>query len=184
MTDPQDVTQLLQDWSSGDAQAGERMALVVSDELRRISQRLLRAERPSHTLEPNALVNEAFARLIQVDVEWQDRAHFYAFAARLMRRILINYAEARSASKRGGGQVLITLSEEQAGAVEPEAELIELHEAIEALTRYDERKGALIEMQFFGGLSIEEMASVLDTSPSTVTRDLRFARAWLKDRLS
>jgi len=184
MGSPNDITQMLGDWSRGDEAAGERMAPLVFDELRAISRRLLRGERPSHTLQPTALVNEAFERLVQVEVDWQDRAHFFAFSARLMRRILINHAERRSTEKRGGDRIVVSLTQGEAFAgPETDAALIELHEAIEALAAYDDRKARLIELQYFGGLTVEEMAHVENMSPSTVTRDLRFARAWLKDRL-
>jgi RNA polymerase sigma factor (TIGR02999 family) len=184
MGSPHDITQMLGDWSRGDDAAGERMAPIVFDELRAISRRLLQGERSSHTLQPTALVNEAFERLVKVDVDWQDRAHFYAFSARLMRRILINHAERRSADKRGGDRIVLSLTHGEAAA-EPEtdAALIELHDAIEALAVYDDRKARLIELQYFGGLTVEEMACVEDISQSTVARELRFARAWLKNRL-
>ncbi len=184
MTEPNDITQLLADWANGDTEAGDQIAPIVSDELREISRRLLRRERASHTLQPTALVNEAFERLIKVEVDWQDRAHFFAFSARLMRRILINYAEQRSAAKRGGGQIMVTLADDQASVADADAALIDLHQGIEELAKYDERKAKLIEMQYFGGMTVTEMAQVMKTSESTVTRDLRFGRAWLKDFLS
>ncbi|MEL6414916.1 MAG: ECF-type sigma factor, partial [Pseudomonadota bacterium] len=184
MADPTDITQLLAQWSSGDDKAGDRIAPIVSYELLAISRRLLRSERASHTLKPTALVNEAFERLMKVDVDWQDRAHFFALSARLMRRILINYAEQRAAAKRGGGQIMVTLSPDQEAIEDTDASLLDLNQAIEELAKYDERKAKLIEMQYFGGMAVAEMAKVLDTSQSTVTRDLRFARAWLKDYLS
>ena len=184
MAEPKDITQLLAQWSSGDDKAGDRIAPIVSDELLAISRRLLRSERASHTLQPTALVNEAFERLMKVDVDWQDRAHFFALSARLMRRILINYAEQRAAAKRGGGQIMVTLSPDQEAIDDTDASLLDLNQGIEELAKYDERKAKLIEMQYFGGMAVAEMSKVLDTSQITATRDLRFARAWLKDYLS
>lgn len=179
-----DVTQLLRQWRDGDADAVDALIPQLHAELQQISHRLMRRERPDHTLQPTALVNEAFERLIDIEVDWKDRTHFFALAARLMRRILINHAEARRAAKRGGGAIMVTLDEGSAAGEDPGLALLDVNTALEALAIEDQRKASLVEMQYFGGLTVEQMAEVTGTSVSTVTRELRFARAWLKDRLS
>ena len=144
------------------------------------------AERPfdaGHTLQPTALVHEVYGRLVDADVAWQDRAHFYALAARMMRRLLVDHAKARSAAKRGGG-LRVTLDEASLPAGDADAELLDLDEALTALAELDPRKAELIQLQYFGGLSFREMEAVTGLSSSTLDRDLRMARAWLKDRLS
>ncbi|MEM6912669.1 MAG: sigma-70 family RNA polymerase sigma factor [Pseudomonadota bacterium] len=183
MDDDQNVTSYLKAWSSGDEKAADRLAPLVYEELRRIAERLFRSERPGHTLQPTAIVHEAYARLVGIDIDWQDRAHFYAISARLMRRLLINYAEKRSALKRGGQDIRVTLDESSAPAKETDVVLLELEDALNALSGSDPRKAQLIEFQYFGGLTTEEMSLATGTSVSTVGRELRFARAWLKDYL-
>ncbi|MEZ5895148.1 MAG: sigma-70 family RNA polymerase sigma factor [Parvularculaceae bacterium] len=177
-----EITGLLNDWGKGDAGAGEALTPLVYDELHRCAERLFRGERPGHTLQPTALVHEAYARLVYVDVSWRDRAHFYALAARMMKRLLINHANARLAAKRGGDAVHVTLNEEQAACID--APLIELTDALAELEATDARKAELIELKYFGGLTTEEIAAVTGLSVATIGRDLRFARAWLKDKLS
>ena len=181
----ENITQLLHSWSEGDRDAGEALTPLVYDELHRLARRLFQGESDAHTLQPTALVHEAYARLIDVDVSWQNRAHFYALAARMMRRLLINHAKARKAAKRGGSVVRIPLDDElHGGARDSEAELLELDDAIAGLAKVDERKAELIELQYFGGLTLREMENVTGMSQSSLDRHLRLARAWLKDALT
>lgn len=182
MSDGQDITQLLKQWSSGDNVARDQLNEVVYEELRRISRGLFRGERAGHTLQPTALVHEAYAKLVDAEIDWQDRAHFFALAARMMRRLLINHAGKLNAQKRGGDAVQVTLDENVHGT-DQSADLFGLDEALTALGELDARKAELIELQYFGGLSFREMESVTGLSSSTLDRDLRLARAWLKDYL-
>ena len=182
MTPPGDITRLLHQWSEGDLDARDELSPLVYDELRRISARLFRSERRGHTLQPTALVNEAYAKLIDVDVAWQDRAHFFSLAARMMRRLLVNHATQRNAKKRGDGALRVTFDEGSVGAA-PETDMLDLDAALTALADVDARKAELIELQYFGGLSFREMSEVTGLSSSTLDRDLRLARAWLKDFL-
>ena len=184
MGDEPAITRLLNQWSAGDEVAEAALTPLVYDELQRVAKRLFRGEKDSHTLQPTALVHEAFIRLIDVDVTWQDRAHFYALAARLMRRLFVDHAVARNAMKRGGGALRVTFDEASVKGQSADAGLIELEEALQALAALDPRKAQLIELQYFGGLSFREMAAVTGLSSSTLDRDLRLARAWLKDALS
>jgi RNA polymerase sigma factor (TIGR02999 family) len=174
-----DVTQLLKAWSDGDAGALQRLAPVVEAELRLLARVYMSGERGCYTLQPTALINEAYLRLLQWNpVEWRCRAQFYAVAAKMMRRILANYAVARRRQKRGGAPVLVSLT--QAGDVPDRTEdLLALDEALVALAKLDERKAQLIELHYFGGLKAEEAAEVLDISPRTAFRELDLARAWL-----
>ena len=183
MNDEGNVTSYLKAWSNGDEKAADDLAPLVYEELRRIAARLFRSERQGHTLQPTALVHEAYARLVDANVDWQDRAHFYAIASRSMRRLLIDYAEKRNALKRGGNDIRVTLDESSTPASETDVVLLDLDAALSALSANDPRKAQLIELQYFGGLTTEEMAVAMGTSVSTVGRDLRFARAWLKDYL-
>ncbi len=178
-----EITELLQHRSRGEPSDADALSAMVYEELQRIARRIFRSERTSHTLQPTALVHEAYVRLVDVDVSWRDRAHFYALAARMMRRLLINHAEKRNAEKRGGHEVRITLDESATPANEPDIALLELNEALNQLSSFDPRKAELIELQYFGGLSTEEMAQTVGISTSSVGRDLRFARAWLRDHL-
>lgn len=178
------ITQLLQSWRAGDAAAGEQLAPLVYDELHRVASRLFRSERHGHTLQPTALVNEAYTRLVSVNVDWRDRAHFFALAARMMRRLLVNHATARDAAKRGGASHRVTLEETAAVGIDRDEELLSLDAALGELGELDPRKLEIIELHFFGGLTFGEMALVTGLSPSTLDRDMRLARAWLKDRLS
>ena len=184
MESPGDITQLLNQWAGGDDKAGDELTPLVYDELHKIAARMFRSERSGHTLQPTALVHEAYANLVGADVSWQDRAHFYSLAARMMRRLLVNHANAKNAAKRGGGALRVTLEESKTPAVDDSAELLDLDEALTMLAEFDERKAELIQLQYFGGLSFKEMAEVTNLSTSTLDRDLRFARAWLKDQLS
>jgi RNA polymerase sigma-70 factor (ECF subfamily) len=173
------LTQLLNAWSHGDAEALEKLAPAVETELRRLARAYLGRESPGHTLQPTALINEAYLRLIEWNsVEWQGRTHFFAVAAKIMRRVLVNRAVARKRQKRGGEAVQVSL--EQAGdSPHRTADLVALDEALDALGQVDERKSRLIELRFFGGLDVEEAANVLGISVRTAHRDWDLARAWL-----
>ena len=174
------MTQLLVAWSGGDRAALDELAPLVYDELRRIARRHMKREREGHTLQTTALVNEAYMRLIdQREVRWQNRAHFFAIAARMMRRILIDHARGRHYEKRGGGAPHVALDEAAELSDGRAAEMVALDEALDALAALDERKGRVVEMRFFGGLSAEEIAEVLGVSPDTVAREWRRAKAWL-----
>lgn len=174
-----EVTQLLKRWCRGDGRALELLAPMLEDELRRLANRCLRREPADHTLQPTALVNEAYLRLLDWNaVEWQDRAHFLAVAAKMMRRILVNYAVARRSRKRGGSALFVSLTE--AGTVPVGTpDLIALDEALMALAKFDERKSRLVELRYFGGLTSEEAAQVLGISPRTANREWEMARLWL-----
>ena len=174
-----DVSCLLQAWSRGDSGALDRLTPIVYDELRRLAQRHLRGERNGHSLQATALVNEAYVRLVDLTrIQWQDRAHFFAVSAQVMRRILVDRARRRNA-KRGRGLPHISLDDAVVVAPEPSLDLVALDEALQALARVDARKAQVVEMRFFGGLSVEESAAVLQVSSVTVMRDWRTAKAWL-----
>lgn len=175
-----DVTQLLVEWGNGDQTALETLIPLVYDELHRVARRYMRRESPGHTLQTSALVNEAFLRLVdQRSVRWQNRAHFFSVAARLMRRILVDHARARARVKRGGGAFKISLGDATVAVHEPEAGIVEIDEALARLSNVDPRKAQIVEMKFFGGLTTEEVAEVLQVTPRTVEREWRKARAWL-----
>jgi RNA polymerase sigma-70 factor (ECF subfamily) len=178
------VTGILLKWREGDEAALERLVPIVHNELRRIARRCMAGERAGHSLQATALVNEAYLRLIDVQhVNWQNRAHFLAMSARLMRRILVDYARSKGYQKRGGGAVKVTFDESLPAAAEPALDLVALDDALEALAAMDERKSRVIELRFFGGLSVEETATVLAVSPETVMRDCKLAKAWLMREL-
>ena len=183
MADGGEITALLNDWSRGDRAAADRLAPLIYDELRTVARRLFRSEPDGHTLQPTALVHEAFAKLIDVEITWMDRAHFYALAARMMRRLLINKAHARRAEKRGGDAIRVTFADEYAPAPGVDTDVLALSEALAKLEALDPPKAELIEMRYFGGLSIRELETVTGRSSSSLGRDLRFARAWLKQQL-
>ena len=181
---PADITGILQAWADGDRAALERLVPLVYRELRRIAHRYMRAESPDHTLRTTALVNEAYLRLIEVDnVRWHDRVHFFAVAAQIMRRILVDAARARGREKRGGDAPLLKLNDSIEALVERGPELIALDDALNSLAKMNNRMAQVVEMRFFGGLSVEETATVLGISAQTVVRDWRFARAWLTREL-
>jgi RNA polymerase sigma factor (TIGR02999 family) len=178
--DTPDVTGLLLAWGTGDETALERLVPLVHAELRRIARRCMAGERAGHSLQATALVNEAYLRLIDVQhVNWQNRAHFLAMSARLMRRILVDYARSRGYQKRGGGAVKVTFDEGLPVVGGRDQDLVAVDDALEALAKIDERKGKVVELRFFGGLSVEETAAVLKVSPETVMRDWKLAKAWL-----
>ena len=177
---PSEVTQLLKDWSSGDHEALDRLIPIVYAELRAIAARYLRRERRDHTLQPTALVNEAYLRLIdQKQVQWQNRAHFIGVAAQMMRRILVDHAKSHNRAKRGGGAQRVSLDEVMAVSDERATELLELDSALTALATFDDRKSRVVEMRYFGGLTVEETAEVLKVSEMTVAREWKLAKAWL-----
>jgi RNA polymerase sigma factor (TIGR02999 family) len=158
---------------------------LVYQELHRLAHHYMSRERPGHTLQTSALVNEAFVRLAdQRDVQWQNRAHFVGLAGQMMRRILVDYARNRGYAKRGGGAVQVSLDDELVVSDERSAEVVALDDALQSLARLDERKSRLVELRFFGGLSIEETAEVLGVSPGTVMRDWTLAKAWLRREMS
>ena len=178
------VTLLLRAWSSGDSAAMHRLAPVLHTELKRIARRYMAKERKDHTLQPSALVNEAFLRLVDArGVRWQDRAHFYALAAQTMRRILVNYALARGAGKRGGSVRKVSLEDALVASPERDERIVELDAALEKLAGLDDRKARIVEMRYFAGLSVEETAAVLKVSPQTVLRDWSLAKSWLAREL-
>jgi RNA polymerase sigma factor (TIGR02999 family) len=181
---PRALTEWLVAWSGGDESALERLVPVVHAELRRLARREMRRERDGHTLQTTALVNEAYLRLIDLGgVTWKDRAHFFAMSARLMRRILVDHARARRYQKRGGGAQVVPFDEELTAVNEPRADLVALDDALTALASLDPRKGQVVELRFFGGLSVEETAASLGVSEGTVLRDWRLAKAWLLHEL-
>jgi RNA polymerase sigma factor (TIGR02999 family) len=177
------VTTLLRAWRRGDQAAFERLTPLVYDQLRRRARHYLRGERPNHTLRPTALVHEAYLRLVNLDqVDWQDRSHFFALAARQMRRILVDSARARRYQKRGGGAVSVTFDEALAVS-RRDPDLVALDDALELLAQQDERKVRVVELRFFGGLTNDEIAAALGISSDTVTRDWQMAKLWLRRAL-
>jgi RNA polymerase sigma-70 factor, ECF subfamily len=179
------VTALVLAWGQGDQGAFDQLVPLVYAELHRIAKRCMAGERAGHSLQATALVNEAYVRLIDVQrVRWQDRAHFLAMAARMMRRVLVDVARAKGYQKRGGGAVRVTFDELALPPAEPGHDLVALDDALEAFAQVDERKSKVIELRFFGGLSVEETAEVLDVSVDTVMRDWKLARAWLLRELT
>lgn len=180
-----EVTILLRAWGGGDKQALDRLAPLVYRELHQIAGRLMAGQRPNHTLQTTALINEAYLRLVDTrGASWQDRAHFFALCASAMRQILIDHARARASAKRGGDQFVIELDEALAADSPPEANLLELDDALNRLAALDPRKSQVIELRFFGGLNLDETAEALKVSKKTVQRDWDLARAWLYGELS
>lgn len=185
MNEPSDITGLLRDLSQGRRQALDRLMPLIYQELRAIAHSLLRHERPGHTLSTTAVVHEAYLKLVNLDrVEWRDRAHFFAMAARVMRRILIDYARSRKREKRGGNAVQVPLNEAMDLPVAHPEHLLALEDALTRLEVQNERQCRVVECRCFAGLSVEETAEVLGTSPATVKRDWAFSRAWLNRELS
>lgn len=182
---PHDITELLLNWSGGDRDAPAKLMPLVYNELRRLARDHLRRERPDHTLQPTALVNEVYLRLVdQRRVSWQTRAQFFGLAAQLMRHVLVDHARSRAAAKRGGLIHKLSLDEACMAPEEVAAELVALDEALVRLAAIDERKSRVVEMRFFGGLSVEETAEALGVSDKTVMRDWRVAKMWLHRELS
>jgi RNA polymerase sigma factor (TIGR02999 family) len=175
-----DITQLLVAWSDGDQSALDQLAPLIHSELHALAHRYISRERPGHVLQTSALVNEAYLRLIDwKNVRWQNRAHFFGVAAQLMRRILVDFAREKQYLKRGGGVVQVSLSEAASFAMHQSADLVALDEALTALSEIDARKARVVELRFFAGLSVEEVADVLNVSKETVMRDWRLAKVWL-----
>ena len=175
-----EITELLMAWGEGDQEALEQLTPLVHAELRHLAHKYMSRERPGHTLQTTALVNEAYLRLIDwKNVRWQNRAHFFGVSAQLMRRILVDYARDRQSLKRGGGALQVSLSKAAAFSVERDSDLVALDEALTVLAAVDRRKEQVVELRFFGGLSVEEAAEVLKVSAETVMRDWRLAKVWL-----
>jgi RNA polymerase sigma factor (TIGR02999 family) len=180
-----EVTQLLQQWSNGQEQALDRLLPQIHAELRKLAASYLRKERPSHTLQPTALVNEAFLKLVdQRAVKWQNRAHFFGIAAQAMRRILVDHARAHAAGKRGGGERRVSLDDAPAVTGAVDIDVLALDEALTRLAAIDPQQSRVVELRFFGGLTMEETAEVMQISPATVGREWRMAKAWLFAELS
>jgi len=180
MTSDADITALLVDWNNGDKSAIDRLLPLVERELHRLAHSYVRREDPDHTLQTTALINETYLRLIdQRKVQWQNRAHFFGIAAQIMRRILLNYARDQNRMKRGGRTIHVSLSEAMVMPAEKDRELIALNDALTRLEAIDERKSKVVELRYFGGLTVPEVAEVLKVSEITVMRDWAFAKAWL-----
>lgn len=183
-TESQTITLLLREWRDGDEQAMDRLVPLVYDELHRVAGRELRRDRPGHTLQPTELVHDAYVRMVDLELSWQDRLHFYRMAARTMRRVLVDHARARKAEKRGGGAVRVTLAEVHGQPVQPASDVLDLAAALDRLAGLEARLSQAVEMFYFGGMTYLEIAHALGISPATVDRDLRFARAWLRRALA
>jgi len=179
------VTRLLKAWEQGDASARDELVPLVYRDLRRRAAAYLRRERPDHTLQPTALVHEAFVRLVgQNRAAWKNRDHFFGIAAQIMRRVLVDYARERQRAKRMGAAVRVPLDDDTAVVLPPETEVLELDRALEDLARLDPRQGHIVELRYFGGMSEQEVASVLSLSRTTVSREWQTARAWLYRRMT
>jgi RNA polymerase sigma factor (TIGR02999 family) len=182
---PENVTQLLIDWSKGDKEALDNLVPLVYDELRRQAARYLRHERAGHTLQTTALIHEAYLRLVdQRNVHWQNRAHFFGIAAQMMRRILVDHARTKKRAKRGGSDIRVSFSEATLKAPDQDLDIVALDEALEHLAEIDEQQSKIVELRFFSGLTVEETAEVLGISPATVKRDWSMAKAWLHREIS
>jgi RNA polymerase sigma-70 factor (ECF subfamily) len=183
-TSPAEITGLLLAWSDGDEAALERLIPIVHRELHQIARRCLAGERAGHSLQATALVNEAYLRLVDIQrMNWQNRAHFFAMSARLMRRILVDFARARGSQKRGARADRVTLDDDLVVTNELPPELVRLDDALQALEQFDARKSRVVELRYFGGLTVEETALTLKLSPDTVMRDWRLAKAWLRQAM-
>jgi RNA polymerase sigma factor (TIGR02999 family) len=183
-SDQQAVTRLLQEWRGGNAQALDALMPFVYDELRRIAGRCLKAERPGHTLRATALVHEAYMRLMGAEIAWEDRVHFYAVAARVLRRVLVEYARSHNRQKRGAGVEMIPLDEAVVVGEQASALVVDLDEALTRLAERDPRKSDIIQLLFFGGMTYDETAAALGISSATVHRELKLAKAWLSRELN
>jgi RNA polymerase sigma factor (TIGR02999 family) len=182
---PKEITRLLLSWSNGDEAALDQLIPLVYPELQKLARRYMGREKPEHTLQTSALINEAYLRLVdQQAVEWQDRAHFFAVAAQVMRHILIDHARGHRYGKRGGGAQHLPLDDAEVAGQERAVELVALDDALTRLAKFDERKSKIVELRFFGGLSVEETAEVMKVAPITVMREWRAAKAWLYREIS
>ena len=178
------ISVILKDWSGGNRASADVLLSLVYDELRKIAAQYLRKERSDHTLQPTALVHEAYLKLVDIsDISWQNRAHFFAVSSNVMRHILVDHARARLSDKRGGAAQRIALEDAISFSNEPDVDLIALDEALKQLAEFDEQQSRLVELRFFGGLTIEETAEVLNISPATVKREWTMAKAWLFRRM-
>jgi RNA polymerase sigma factor (TIGR02999 family) len=183
-SEPGQVTQLLERWGRGDQSALDELTPLVYNELRNVADAYLRRERPDHTLQATALVNEAYLRLIgQKHGRWQGRKHFFGIAARLMRQVLVEHARKHKAEKRGGGRVAVTLEQFAEVSTTPDVDILAVHEALERLAVFDAQQAQVVELRFFGGLSIDETAEILGVGHATVEREWTMARAWLRNEL-
>ncbi len=181
----QDVTRLLLAWNDGDEEALEKLIPLVYGELRRLAKSRMRGEHPENSLQTTALINEAYLRLVDFrNVQWQNRAHFFALCARLMRRILVDFARSRHYAKRGGGVQPVSMDESLVVSPAHSTDLVAVDDALKALAKVDDRKAQVVELRFFGGLTVEESAEVLKVSPETVRRDWKLAKVWLLRELS
>jgi RNA polymerase sigma factor (TIGR02999 family) len=182
---PQEISVILKDWSGGNRASADVLLTLVYDELRKIAGKYLRKERSGHTLQPTALVHEAYMKMIDIsDINWQDRAHFFAVSANVMRHILVDHARAKLADKRGGDSERIALEDAISLSNEPNVDLLAVDEALNELAQFDEQQSRIVELRFFGGLTIEETAHVAGISPATVKREWAMAKAWLHRKLS
>jgi RNA polymerase sigma factor (TIGR02999 family) len=182
---PREITELLLSWSKGSSAALEDLVPLIYPELRRLARAYMRREDPAHTLQTSALINEAYLRLVdQRSVAWQDRAHFFAVAAQVMRHILIDHARRHQSAKRGAGAFHVALNEAEMLSENKAAEFVALDDALTKLAKIDERKSQIVELRFFGGLTVEEVADLLSLSPITIKREWRSARAWLQREIS
>ena len=180
-----EITKLLKDWSGGDSTARDRLIPLVYDQLHRLAHQHMRRERTGHMLQTSALINEAYLRMVdQPEMNFENRAHFFGIAARLMREILVDEARKRNSAKRGGDAIQVSMAEANTVVQEQAANVVALDHALKSLERIDARQGEIVELRFFGGLTIEETAEVLKVSPGTVMRDWTFARAWLRNEMS
>ena len=178
------VTQLLKSWKSGDNKALSELMPMVHDTLRKLAGKYMQSENAGHTLQATALVNEAYLKLIDADITWQNRAHFMAIAARSMRRILIDHAKSKGRQKRGGDDVLVTLHEANVAGGDKQPEILDIEEALQQLGALDKRKAEIVELSFYGGMTYDEIAEALDISAATVDRELRFSKAWLQKAIN
>ena len=180
----EDITQLLLEWREGNQEALEELLPVIYDELRHQAHHYLQHEQKNHSLQTTALINEVYLRLLDCSrVSWQSRAHFFAITARMMRRILVDYARSHGYQKRGGGLQIITLDQDRVSPIGRDPDLVALGDALDTLATKDERKSRVVELRFFGGLSVEETAEVLGVCRDTVVRDWKFAKAWLAQEM-
>jgi RNA polymerase sigma factor (TIGR02999 family) len=184
MTEDNAVTQILLNWRAGDNQALNQLIPLVHDNLRQLANKYMRSEREGHTLQATALVNEAFLKLCDSDISWQDRAHFIAIAARAMRQILIDHAKSKHRQKRGGHDIQVTFYDARMADNSAEPDVLDIEEALKNLAKVDQRKAQIMELNIYGGMTYEEIGAVLDISAATVDRELRFSRAWLQRALS
>jgi RNA polymerase sigma factor (TIGR02999 family) len=183
--EPQEISVILKDWSGGNRASADVLLTLVYDALRKIAGKYLRKERSGHTLQPTALVHEAYMKMIDIsDINWQDRAHFFAVSANVMRHILVDHARAKLADKRGGDSERIALEDAISLSNEPNVDLLAVDEALNELAGFDEQQSRIVELRFFGGLTIEETAHVVGISPATVKREWAMAKAWLHRKLS